>query len=136
MSCLDSALKTIEAQLSFWSVFLKTHQKKLLTNKIAILAVNNSFLFVLKNSDQNNICVYIVLKAKTEKKFKKLIDPQKRAFLSFEIKTIKKIFFIFCFCFSFKNNICTNVILISILKQHKKPLLTAKKGQNGVFDGQ
>ena len=78
MSCLDSALKTIEAQLSFWSVFLKTHQKKLLTNKIAILAVNNSFLFVLKNSDQNNICVYIVLKAKTEKKIKKIDRPPQK----------------------------------------------------------
>ena len=69
------------------------------------LAVNNVFLCVFKNTDQNNICVSIVLKAKTEeKKLKKLVDPQKRAFLSFEIKTIKKYFFIFFFCFSFKNN--------------------------------
>ena len=34
----DSALKTIKAQMFFWSVFLKT-QKKLLTVKNAILAV-------------------------------------------------------------------------------------------------
>ena len=35
------------------------------------LAVNNGFLCVLKNSDQNNICLYIVLKAKTEKELRK-----------------------------------------------------------------
>ena len=32
----DSALKTIDAQIFFWLVFLKTHQKKLLTIKNAI----------------------------------------------------------------------------------------------------
>ena len=35
----DSALKTINTQLLFCSVFLKTHQKKLLTAKNAILAI-------------------------------------------------------------------------------------------------
>ena len=30
------------------------------------LAVNNGFLCVFKNTDKNNICVSIVLKAKTE----------------------------------------------------------------------
>ena len=40
---------------------------------LAVLAVNNVFLCVLKNTDQNNICVSIVLKAKTEeKKLKKI----------------------------------------------------------------
>ena len=34
------------------------------------------------------------------------------AFMSFEIKTVKKIVFLFFFCFSFKNNRRTNVILI------------------------
>ena len=61
----------------------------------------------------------IVLKAKTEeeKNFKKkLVDPQKKAFLIFEIKTVKKNFFILFFCFSFKNNRPTNVILISIFE--------------------
>ena len=36
------------------------------------LAVNNGFLGVFKNTDKNNICVSIVLKAKTEKKFEKI----------------------------------------------------------------
>ena len=36
---LDSALKTIDAQMSFRSVFLKTHIKKLLAVKNASLAI-------------------------------------------------------------------------------------------------
>ena len=37
------------------------------------------------------MCVSKVLKAKTEKKLeKKLVNPPKRAFFSFEIKTFKK----------------------------------------------
>ena len=40
-SCLgfDLALKTIDAQMLFWSVFLKMHTKKLLTVKNTIWAV-------------------------------------------------------------------------------------------------
>ena len=76
-------------------VILKTHKKSYWPSKTPFwlfLAVNNGFLCVFKHSDQNNICVSIVLKAKTEKiKKKKLVDSQKRAFLSFEIKTVKKI---------------------------------------------
>ena len=81
------------------------------------LAVNNVFLWVFKNTDQNNICVSTFLKAKTEEKLrkKKMVDPQKRAFLSFEIKkTVNKIFFIFFVCSSFNNKRLTNVMLISI----------------------
>ena len=50
------------------------------------------------------MCVSIVLKAKTKKKnlVKKLVYPQKRAFLSFEIKTLKQTFLHIFFCFSFK----------------------------------
>ena len=44
-----------------------------------------------------------------------MIDPQKRAFLSFVIKTEKKLFF-FIFFFCFRNNRRTNVILISIFE--------------------
>ena len=86
------------------------------------LAVNNGFLCVFKNRDQNNICVSIVLKAKTEEqKFeKKLVDPQKRVCLSFVIKSIKKYFFIFFFSCSFKNNRRTHVILISICENEQK----------------
>ena len=38
------------------------------------------------------------------------------------------------FCFSFKNNRHTNVILISIFKNAQKTFLTAKNGQNDVFE--
>ena len=60
------------------------YTKNLLTVKNAILAVfgvNNVFLCIFKNTDQNNICVSIVLKAKAKKKFgKKLVDPKKVIF--------------------------------------------------------
>ena len=36
---LDSTLKTLDAQMFIWSVFLKMHKKNLLTLKNAILAV-------------------------------------------------------------------------------------------------
>ena len=39
----DSGLKTIDAQMTFWSVFLKTHYKKLLAVKNAILTVFGSY---------------------------------------------------------------------------------------------
>ena len=46
------------------------------------LAINNVFLCIFKNTDQDNICVSIVLEAKTIKKnLKKLVDPQKGHFL-------------------------------------------------------
>ena len=38
----DSALKTIDAQMSFWSVFLKRTKKKLLAVKNAILTIFDS----------------------------------------------------------------------------------------------
>ena len=76
-------------------------------DSVVDLAVNKGFFCIFKNTDQNNFCVSIVLKAKTEKKLRtKIGRPPKRAFFSFEIKTVKK------------------------------PSLTAKNGQNGVFDGQ
>ena len=49
------------------------------------LAVNNG---VLKNIDQNNICVSIVLKAKTEKK--KIGWPPKKGIFEFWNKNCKK----------------------------------------------
>ena len=98
--------------------------------------VNNGFLNFLKNTDQNKICVYNVLKAKTEKiKYKKSVDHPKRAFLSFVIKTINNFFFIFFFCLALKT-IDAQMLLRSVfLKTHKKTILTAKNGQNVVFDG-
>ena len=62
------------------------------------------FVCVFKNTDQNNICVSLVLEAKTEKiiKKQKLVDPPKRAFLSFEIKTVKKCSSYFSFVLALK----------------------------------
>ena len=82
----DSALKTIDAQMFFWSVFLKTHFKELLTVKNAILIVFGDF----KNNDQNNICASIVLKAFII--IKNWLTPKKSTLSSFEIKTLKKNF--------------------------------------------
>ena len=48
----------------------------------------------------------------------------------------EKIFFIFSFCFNYKNNRRSNVILISIFENAQKQLLTTKNRQNGVFDSQ
>ena len=57
----------------FWSVFLKTHKKQLLTAKNGqngVFAVNNFFLCVFKNTDQKDICVSIVFKAESKPKHK------------------------------------------------------------------
>ena len=74
-------------------------QKKLFTVKNAILAVflavNNGFFCVFKNTDQNNICVSIVLNAKTEKKLKKNWLTPKKSFFDFWNKNHKKYFIIF-----------------------------------------
>ena len=72
-SCLgfDSALKTIDAQIFFWSV-LKKHKKSYWPSKTPFwpfLAVNNIFCVRFKNTDQNNICGFIVFKAKTKEKY-------------------------------------------------------------------
>ena len=88
----DSALKTIDAQMLFWSEFLKKHKQKVIDCQKHhcghLCRLTTVFLCVFKNTVQNNICVSIVYKGKTEKNLekKKLVEPQKRAFLSCEIK--------------------------------------------------
>ena len=72
----DSALKAIDTQMFFWSLFLKTHTKKLLTIKNAMLAVNNGFLCVFKNTDQNKICASIIFKAKTKENYEEKLFLQ------------------------------------------------------------
>ena len=52
----------------FWLVFLKNALKKLLTVKNAIFSINNGFLCVFKNTDQNNICAFITLLLKLKQK--------------------------------------------------------------------
>ena len=88
----DSALKTIDAQMSFWSVFYENALKKSYyppkTPFWPFLAVINFCLVHFKNIDQNNMCVSTVLNLKHKKKFQKQFDePQKSAFMSFETKT-------------------------------------------------
>ena len=77
----------------------------------------------------------LFLKQKQKKNFiKKLFDSQKSAFKSFKTKTLNKNIFIFFFCFSFKNDRLTNVVLVSIIQNAQKKLITAKNGQKGVYD--
>ena len=69
----------------------------------------------------------------------KQIKNIKKHFLSkvFCFKTHKRAFWgqqLF-FCFSFKNNRRTNVVLVNIFENAQKKLITAKNGQNGLFDG-
>ena len=76
-----------------------------------------------KNTDQNNTCASIVLKAKTEKndEEKQLVDLRKRAFLSFELKSFKNILFSSYFLVLALKTIDTQVLLWSVfLKMHKK----------------
>ena len=47
---------------------------------------------------------------------KNWFDPQNSMFLSFETKSFTKYFFIFFFCFCFKNNRQTNVVWVSIFE--------------------
>ena len=57
-----------------------------------------------------------------------MVDPQKRAFLSFEIKNIKNFFFLqFFFWFSFKNSRPTHIILISIFENEQKTIINPPK---------
>ena len=74
---------------------------------------------VFKNTDQSDICVSIVLKAKTEK------NEEKRAFFSFEIKTIKTCFFICFFCFTVAiKTIDAQMLFLSVfLKTQKKTVI-------------
>ena len=113
-SCFGFDSATIDAQMLFWLVFLKTQKKVIDRQKRhfgCFWRLVTVFLCIFKNIDKNNICVSIVLKGKTEKKLDFFfLTLQKKTFLNFEIKTVKKILFIFFFCFSFKYNRLKNVI--------------------------
>ena len=91
----DSALNTIDAQMFFWLVFFKTHKKIVIDHQKhhfgSFWRLITFFLCVLNNIDQDNICVSIVLKAKTEKKYaKKGIDLPKKGIFEFWNKNLKK----------------------------------------------
>ena len=85
----DSALKTIDAQMFFWSVFLKTqkkiidHQKRHFGRFWRLI----TFFGVFKNTDQKNSCASIVFKAKTKEKY------EENFFLQFLFQNSKMLFF-------------------------------------------
>ena len=56
----DSDLITIDAQMFFWLIFLKTHKKVIDCQKHhfgCFWRLIMGFLYVFKNTDQNNICL-------------------------------------------------------------------------------
>ena len=58
----------IVAQMSFWSLFLRSSLKKAIGHQKCHFGSFGSYC-IKKNIDKNNICESIVLKAKTEHKF-------------------------------------------------------------------
>ena len=74
----DSALKTIDAQMSFWSVFLKTHKKKAISDQKRHFGcfwqlITFFLVHCINTTDKNNICVSIISKAKAKTKFQNKI---------------------------------------------------------------
>ena len=69
----DSALKTIDAQMFFWLVFLKMYKKRVIDRQKSHFGrfqqLIMAFLCVLKNTDQNNICASIIFKAKIKETY-------------------------------------------------------------------
>ena len=128
----DSALNTIDAQMFFWLVFFKTHKKIVIDHQKhhfgSFWRLIMVFLCVLNNIDQDNICVSIVLKAKTEKKIaQNVLTSQKRAFLSFEIKTLKN---------TDQKNICAFIVFKAESKlKHKEFFCLSSKTKNALFWG-
>ena len=95
----DSALKTKDAQMFFWSLFLKTHYKKAISHQkrhFGRFRQSLTFFVHFKKYWPSNICASTVFEARTEKKKKKIVDSQKSTFMSFETTTFKY-FFIFLF---------------------------------------
>ena len=65
------SFKTIDTQMLFWSVFLKTHKKNVINRqKRPKWWFWRSIIFfcIFKNTDQKNICVSIVFKAESKLK--------------------------------------------------------------------
>ena len=65
------AFKTIDTQMLFWSVFLKTHKKTVINRQKLrkwLFWWSITFLCVFKNTDQKNIYASIVLKAESKPK--------------------------------------------------------------------
>ena len=67
----DSALKTKDALMFFWSVFLKTYKKSYRPSKTPFwpfFAVNNNFLCFFKKTDQITFVRLLFLELKTNEK--------------------------------------------------------------------
>ena len=112
-------------------IFENAHKKIYWLSKTPFwpfLAVNNVFLCVFKITDQNNLCVSIVLKTKTETNLKKIGWPSKKSIFEFWNKKYKKKFsYNFFFWFSFKNSRPTHIILISIFENKQKTIINRQK---------
>ena len=103
----DSALKTIDAQMFFWSVFFENTQKSYWPSKTPFWPfwqLIMVFLWVFKNTDLNNICASIVftVKLKQKKNMKKhflwfLFQNSKLLLLG--VNQFKKKLFFFSFSF-------------------------------------
>ena len=64
-----------------------------------------------------------------------MVDPPKKSIFEFEIKTVKKYSSYFSFVLALKIIDAQMLFWSVFLKTHKKMLLTAENGQNGIFDG-
>ena len=99
----DLALKTIDTQMLFWSVFFKMHSKKVNNRQkqpkwlyCRLIAI---FQCIFKNTDKKDICASIVFKAES-----KLKHEEKTLFGGFSSKTknvlfktqISNLFFYIC----------------------------------------
>ena len=60
----------------FWSIFFKTNKKKVIDRQKRHFGrfwrLITVVLYVLKNTDQNSICVSMVFKAKTKEKYEEI----------------------------------------------------------------
>ena len=87
----SSYLKIIDAQMLFWSVFLKTHKKTIIYRqkrpKWRFWQAITFYLCVFKNTDQKNICVFIVFKAESKPK-----QEEKNFVGGFPLKTKNALF--------------------------------------------
>ena len=84
---------------------------------MAFLVVNNFFLCVFKNTEQNNICVFIVFKAESEPKHEEIfylgvfLQKPKTPFFGGKNKIVLKLKFQICisvFVLFCKRNFCIN----------------------------
>ena len=120
----DSALKTIDAQMFFWLIFLKMHKKNYWQSKTPFWLFLAVFSQILTKLTFVRL-LFLKLKQKKNRKkkiFKGFFQTQKCNFSGLN----QFLFFIF-FCFSFQNNRRTNKILVSIFEISQKIFINCQK---------